>query len=644
MELKSWIPPQITWQEFPHSYIVEVHAQAHDLVEFLLKGYLEVCTGGKRIVAATSLCLSGSDTLRGQLTSYVLKAATPQIPARRKSLPKILRIHFMGAWRLPGERKLALLVGLDEPAVNSFPLKPEFKAALEVVYSDFQQRVLGWEAEKEANLAEKEANLKAICDTSPEVAEILKRTHPIGIAEDEPAKPRVELGALVADLPCATFIEGKLARSPKVLQRTAVRSVASSGFLPSRDGHYSGIIVGQKRDRCALVTWQPNLGFPSYPEIRWAVQRALPRAMARPRCTHLGRPKIEQASELLDGAFPIDLPTHIGEWEEILSGTLMDGTDYARRIAESRAKESRTERSTKGFEALAWFQPYHEWTEETWGIYLDAKKLDDFALSIWEDCKEKRFPIRFDLACILALGLIFAHEMFHARVEAAASWQEVSQRLPRYRRYQERVYRALSGTAEWLEEALANWCAYDWFTNCATKAFLTERGIDPDRLTAVVEGVLDLSPPGYQDWRAGRDHETWRVFASQIASAKPEPTINGIALPLESLLRGPLPFDLSASDIPVWFVGRGIIADRLHSHPGSFNVPSRREAVKVLRHFDHRHVPARGKGSHEQWVAPDQRAFVLPTRNPLSRVVFSSMLHHLGIDKKTYVRDIRPKL
>jgi predicted RNA binding protein YcfA (HicA-like mRNA interferase family) len=109
-------------------------------------------------------------------------------------------------------------------------------------------------------------------------------------------------------------------------------------------------------------------------------------------------------------------------------------------------------------------------------------------------------------------------------------------------------------------------------------------------------------------------------------------------------LRGPLPFDLSASDIPVWFVGRGIIADRLHSHPGSFNVPSRREAVKVLRHFDHRHVPARGKGSHEQWVAPDQRAFVLPTRNPLSRVVFSSMLHHLGIDKKTYVRDIRPKL
>jgi hypothetical protein len=206
------------------------------------------------------------------------------------------------------------------------------------------------------------------------------------------------------------------------------------------------------------------------------------------------------------------------------------------------------------------------------------------------------------------------------------------------------VYRALTGTSGWLEEALANWSAWDWFKSSQTHALLSALGGNPDQLGSIIEGVLDLSPPGYQDWRAGHDRETWRKFAVQLSSGRPDLGPKHIALPLESVFRNPLPFDLITSDIPVWILGRGSIADQLSSHPASFHVPSRREAEKVLRHYKHRHVPARGKGSHEQWVAPDERAFPLPTRDPLSREVFGSLLSHLGIDKKTYVRDIRPKL
>ncbi|MCX8500106.1 MAG: hypothetical protein ORO03_00175 [Alphaproteobacteria bacterium] len=39
-----------------------------------------------------------------------------------------------------------------------------------------------------------------------------------------------------------------------------------------------------------------------------------------------------------------------------------------------------------------------------------------------------------------------------------------------------------------------------------------------------------------------------------------------------------------------------------------------------------------------------QRAFILRTRDPVSTGVFKTFLHHMGIDKATYVRQVRPNL
>ena len=63
--------------------------------------------------------------------------------------------------------------------------------------------------------------------------------------------------------------------------------------------------------------------------------------------------------------------------------------------------------------------------------------------------------------------------------------------------------------------------------------------------------------------------------------------------------------------------------------------------LKHLRH--HMDVPG-GKGCHQKWTGPDQRAFILPTRDPVSPGVFKTFLHHVGIDKATYVRQVRPIL
>jgi len=47
---------------------------------------------------------------------------------------------------------------------------------------------------------------------------------------------------------------------------------------------------------------------------------------------------------------------------------------------------------------------------------------------------------------------------------------------------------------------------------------------------------------------------------------------------------------------------------------------------------------------HQKRTGPDQRAFILPTRDPVSTGVFNTFLHHVVIDKASYLRSIRPNL
>ena len=167
---------------------------------------------------------------------------------------------------------------------------------------------------------------------------------------------------------------------------------------------------------------------------------------------------------------------------------------------------------------------------------------------------------------------------------------------------------------------------------------------NPEGLEPAIKSSLDLSPPGYRDWQLGDEPSTWSTFATQLCTGKPKLEFPGIGLPLKSMLTEPVPYEFQTADIPVHFVGKGVIADKLQSHPATFNVPSRRELEKALKYFKHNLDASGGKGGHQKWTGPDQRAFILPTRDPVSRCVFKTFLDHLGIDKPTYVRQVRPNL
>jgi hypothetical protein len=175
----------------------------------------------------------------------------------------------------------------------------------------------------------------------------------------------------------------------------------------------------------------PYLGLPAYPEIRAALEARLRSAFARPRKVGLAKPEFDSAIES-SSEIAID-----GRPEEVLQG--LTDVRLDRPDVDERAERLRHERELNGFEALAWYQSHHIWSEETWGIYFDAAKLDDLAFSILQDLRSYRGSAPHHLAAFLAFGLTLQHELFHGRVEAASSWLELTGLQPHHLRYEERV-------------------------------------------------------------------------------------------------------------------------------------------------------------------------------------------------------------
>jgi hypothetical protein len=442
-------------------------------------------------------------------------------------------------------------------------------------------------------------------------------------------------------VPKALLIETpRTLKSSSSLARLAA-AIEGSGLPPARDGKYTGIprllLDGES---FTLLTWFPHVGRPAYPEIRWAVQRRFPRALRKPRLDEPARPWFGPNWETKADIWSvtgssIDVETF---FDPFLEASL----DLRDRVA--RVEKIREALRESGFEAIAWYQAYHFWNEDTWGIYFDAEALDDFALSLLQDLHIHGLHGSHAVAAMLALGTVYSHEMFHAKVEATLSWMELNAGQPRHLRYKHGVYDALRETPEWLEEALANWSAWEWFNLPTVHERFTRLCGNGDILAQVVESSLDLSPPGYREWRLGRQKSTWRTFSTQIASGSPTSRPPGRPLPLESIFGGESPYDFRPADIPLRFVGNGRIADRLLAHPASFHVPAKRELEKALAYFKHEVMPAEGKGGHQKWVGPDGRAFTVPSGKMVSEHVFRTFLHHVGITKFDYVSEVRPRL
>lgn len=637
LRLQSWIPPSFAWTTAPDVFCIDVPISDPDIVEFISTGVREISVHGTKVTALTLARVIGRETLRGQMEEAVwAQAKLKPTGSRIKAGTKVVA-HCHGVFLLPDGKSLCVAVGRSKPLAPDAWIPAWLKADADALLLEHQSKV----AEFDEAIDRKKKDNEDFYARNSDMKKFEGYAEAQVAMESHFQRPVLTAERLLPSLPRAAKFPQSTSGDLGKLARAAIAAIAASGWPPSRDGNYAGILPGAAGRRSqGLVSWQPHRGLPSYHEVRWAVQRRLPAALRKPRIEQMGNPKFEtgtqpvQDSVQVHGFDPVS-----NDLKDALDDLQLDQSDFRNRV-----DDVRKDAKGQGFEAIAWFQPYHVWTEETWGIYFDARKLDDLALSFLDDFKSARVHGSHSLAALLAFSLTYAHELFHARVEAALSWAEINAQQPRHLRYTERVYQALRETPDWLEEALANWSAWSWFKAPGIQSLVTRMASNAEGLDRVVEASLDLAPPGYQEWRLGHHPGTWRTFANQLSTGNPKITATSIGLPLESALTGPLLYDFQPADIPLRFVGPGVIADRLQSHPATLNVISRRELQKALKFYRHVVDVSAGAGSHEKWTGPDNRAFPVPRTDPVSYKVFQSFLHYIGIDKTTYVHKVRPNL
>lgn len=556
-----------------------------------------------------------------------------------------IQVHCHAVLVLTGGQQLSVCVGLTAPGPSAVSIPQRLKDAAVVAVSKQRSHLAGIEAERARKQIQDELFIASL---PPDQRDTFQQAAALGAAM-RPFEPPLSAVPLLPLCPWGMAVPVRSAK-PAVVEQAAMAAIKATPDLlhpPPRDGHYHCRVTSLHPKRVmALITWVPHTGLPPYPEVRAAVARRLPSALRKPRLTGATPPVFDTAR-----LAPSDQPEGLGGFDT-RDPSWMDAFaqvqefDFGNR--RERAARAREAMKAHGFEAIAWYQSHHSYSEEWWGIFFSAEMLDDAVCSLSDDLRRAGFTSSTDaLASRLVVGLVYEHEMFHARVDAASTWLELNANQARFRRYSENAYRPTFETADCLEEALANFWGWTWFKAEAELQHLYGVLTDGEKvkLERVVEAMLDLSPPGYDQWRRGHERDAWRVLATQAASGKVTMPAPGIALPMESMLRGALPFDFQPWDVPVYFAGDGQVARRLLSAPSTLNVPARKELRRALeRVFDYSLVPGGGKGSHEKWRGKDGRMFPVPRKDPVGRSVFDAFLNHFGIDKREYIERVRTAL
>lgn len=633
--LALWQPIRVEQVGAPACFAIDVPADDRDVGLFIAAGYVDVEKAhahpkADKIAKASALIGAGS-------LHWLLGDALHAMGAfKAQPAGQALRVYCRQVVVLPSGQRIGLLCSLTPPADGEQPLPADSMAAV-------QQAVAAHNA-AEAKHAMEAARRKAaederLAQLPPDQRAALEDLHS-KFPSSEPWPPVLDLTPLVADFPPGLLVKVSSA-DPDVVERTAQRAVQQTPDErnpPPREGWYQAAVATANPKRLtALITWLPHRGLPPYPEVRAAAERRLPRAFLKPRHSGAEPPDIDGA---LLGSDAGDLPAVPFDPSD-LSGLDEDDFgfefDFPRDVAQATKERLREH----GFEAIGWYQPHHAYSEESWGIYLDARKLDELACSIAEDLRANGLHRgRNALAGKLALMLVYRHELFHAKVEAALTWLELQALQPKFLPYQAKVYNALKGTDGHLEEALANWAAWVWISlDGVVQQLAGQRTADERQaIERTVKTHLDLSPPGYRRWAEGRQTETWRVLSTQMAQGRPQLASSGIGLPIEPMLRDSLPFDFNErQDVPCRFFGQGRIAACVLSAPANLNVPKWQEVRRVIqKHFGYELIRGEGKGSHEKFRHSDGRMFPLPRRDPISLTVFKSFLSHFEISKSDY--------
>jgi len=211
------------------------------------------------------------------------------------------------------------------------------------------------------------------------------------------------------------------------------------------------------------------------------------------------------------------------------------------------AERGRILATREGLDAIAWYQQFHYYDDNHWGIYLTLEGIAYFALELLTRVPGIT-PFRAVQAGAMALG---RHEEFHYQVEIFATGHELHTRNATYRPYLDRVYTVLKSTSNHREESFAN-------------RYMVDYAWDKFAFGAkdVITALADAGPPGYCDWRSFRAEADQRRGMHQLASEIVDGSPGVPPRPLYKYFPGR---QLSTPiwqrhHVPVYLVGRRITA------------------------------------------------------------------------------------
>ncbi|HBH51726.1 MAG TPA: hypothetical protein DDY91_07530 [Planctomycetaceae bacterium] len=136
-------------------------------------------------------------------------------------------------------------------------------------------------------------------------------------------------------------------------------------------------------------------------------------------------------------------------------------------------------------DALAFYLPFHFFSQDFWGIYLTVEGVQELAFEVYRlaggelDLKDAFFAARL---------FLYYHEAFHHAVECFATRLEQIERTPLYRTGFQELFKGVFGTDECLEEGLANAFAYR----------KTVAKIRRPELKVALRQLIEQSDPGYR--------------------------------------------------------------------------------------------------------------------------------------------------
>jgi hypothetical protein len=549
----SWQTPRLAEKQERSCFIISASAADPALVEFIAQG-LRVCQPA---------AVGGRSTIEQELLTQPLRAELAQAVASLRPGDAIgpgdaVLVHCRGAALDTPSGSVGLVCALGSAGNERLP------APLTAEALKLHSQHLAIMAKQQAGKVVAEMGLTAHAEsvqTRPAHRDAARgRVDQLIGAAVLPAVP--DPAPLLSLLPAGIVVKlGPSGRAEEITRR--IFAMSDRHNPPPRDGCYEVTIGMADRTRiAALVTWKPHKGPTPYPEIRGAVEHRLPAAVAQPRSTAVAPPYREV---LLGGAcVPHAFNPHDRAWMETLCDLAF--TPHERGDAAARTSERLR---AHGLDTVGWYQPYHEYAEQAWGIYIDARALDDLSCSISVALAASEYGCQDDrLAAILAFMLVYQHQLFHARVEAILSWSELQALRPKYRPYAAKVQVFVTGTDGALEEALANYWASTWVdAEIAAGQKLGRYSMAGARgIRGVIDVHLDLAPTGHRRWREASD--IFKVLATQMVQARPTLGRFRMALPLDRLLLETVPFEfVEVLDLPLRFVDSGTISSALTSIP-----------------------------------------------------------------------------